>query len=303
MEFHLKDFGSYFIGGNSVEITEGQPEIVNFTRTANYNYDPRGHHFVGQAYVQYFVPQNRLDEPPVVLVHGGGMTGTNWETTPDGRLGWIQLLLKRGYEVHVIDNVERGRSGFAPEIYKGKPITRTHEEAWELFRFGKPENFESRLAFDKQLFPTEHFDHFTKSIVPRWLTNSQLQVDALTELLDQLGTAILITHSQGGEVGFDAAKKTSAHLAKIIALEPSGWPLDLTSFKNTELILLAGDYLDCADHWSERRTGWQKLIHDFGKLGVRANYIDLKAELKPGNSHMIMMDQNNEDCLELAFSN
>lgn len=302
MTISLRDFGSYFVGGTPFEVTDGSPEPVNFTRSASYLHDPRGHHFYGQAYVQYFVPQERLDRPPVVLVHGGGMTGVNWETTPDGRPGWLQLLLKRGYEVHVIDNVERGRSGFALEVFEGKPITRTHEEAWEIFRFGQSKNFANRLAFEGQLFPTEYFDHFVKSIVPRWLTTAELQVDALTQLLNKLGTATLITHSQGGEIGFDAALKSESRIEQIIALEPSGWPEDPALLQSIDISLLAGDFLDCAEHWTKRNDWWKKLVNDLNSLGNRANYIHLPTDIRPGNSHMIMMDHNNEECLEVVLA-
>ena len=57
------------------------------------------------------------------------MHGSTWETTPDGRPGWINLLLAQGYEVHVLDNVERGRSGFAPGLWRDDPILRSQEEA------------------------------------------------------------------------------------------------------------------------------------------------------------------------------
>ena len=42
----------------------------------------------------------------------GGLTGACWETTPDGRPGWLHNFLSAGFAVYVLDNVERGRSGF-----------------------------------------------------------------------------------------------------------------------------------------------------------------------------------------------
>jgi len=102
--YALEDFGSYTIGGRTHQVTVGQPREVNFTQSASYVYDPRGHFSVEHAYVQYFVPKNRNCYPPVLLVHGGGMHGSTWETTPDGRPGWLNQLVSLGFEVHVRDN-------------------------------------------------------------------------------------------------------------------------------------------------------------------------------------------------------
>jgi hypothetical protein len=63
---------------------------------------------------------------PVLLWHGGGMTGFTWETTPDGRPGWLWRFLQAGYEVMVSDAVERGRSSWAmfPQVYKEAAVFR-----------------------------------------------------------------------------------------------------------------------------------------------------------------------------------
>ena len=44
------------------------------------------------------------------MVHGGSQTGTNFTGTPDGREGWAQYFVRRGYAVYVVDGVARGRS-------------------------------------------------------------------------------------------------------------------------------------------------------------------------------------------------
>ncbi|MEM8554982.1 MAG: hypothetical protein AAGF71_09195 [Pseudomonadota bacterium] len=158
MVYSLQTFGSYTVGGRVAQVTEGDPYDVQFTRTASYTVDPHGHFAIEHAYVQFFVPEHRNGAPPVVLVHGGGMTGSCWDTTPDGRPGWLQGLIARGYEVHVVDNVERGRAGFAPGHWDGEPLLRSMEEAWHLFRIGPPEGFADRRAFAGQLFPVAHLE-------------------------------------------------------------------------------------------------------------------------------------------------
>jgi pimeloyl-ACP methyl ester carboxylesterase len=49
--------------------------------------------------------------PPILLIHGGGATGASWRATPDGRRGWADLLVERGYECWITDWPGTGRSG------------------------------------------------------------------------------------------------------------------------------------------------------------------------------------------------
>ncbi len=293
--YRLRDFGSYTVGGRIAEVTTGTPRRVNFTRTASFNVDPRGHFAIEHAYVQYFIPEARNEAPPVVLLHGGGMSGSCWDKTPDGRPGWLQLLLARGYEVHVVDNVERGRAGFAPGHWQGDPLLRSMEEAWTLFRIGPREGFAARKPFDGQQFPVEQFDAFARWFVPRWLTTSGVQTDALLAVLDRTGPATVICHSQGAEIAFDAHRRNPSGFAALIALEPSGYPGDPAEMTGTPTRILAGDYLETDPAWITRRAAWRALATG----GVR--FIEAP-EIGTGNSHMLMCDRNAHDILDVALA-
>ncbi|MEP1696501.1 MAG: alpha/beta fold hydrolase [Paracoccaceae bacterium] len=297
MSYRLRDFGSYTAGGRSHHVTTGTPKQVQFTRTASYEVDPRGHFAVEHAYVQFFIPEVRNAEPPVVLVHGGGMSGSCWETTPDGRPGWLHLLLTRGYEVHVVDNVERGRAGFAPGLWEGDPLLRSMEEAWVLFRIGTKEGFATRTPFDGQKFPVAYFDTFARSFAPRWLHTTQLHTNALVAVLRKTGPAIVICHSQGGEITFDAQAKAPELFKRIIALEPSGLPSDFAAVRDLDITILAGDFLDTAPHWQKRSVDWTEFA-----AAASSTVQQQKTLLTKGNSHMLMMDKNSDLILELMLT-
>jgi hypothetical protein len=70
-----------------------------------------------QMYVEERVPARRTHPYPIVMVHGGTMSGVNFTGTPDGREGWAQYFVRTGYSVYVVDQPGRGRSGYSPSTY------------------------------------------------------------------------------------------------------------------------------------------------------------------------------------------
>ena len=89
-----------------------QPRGPLVLKSASYFYvggkiDPRGKGspIVGHMYVEYMIPQRLRSPYPIVMVHGGNQTGTNFTGTPDGREGWAQYFVRRGYAVYIVDQV------------------------------------------------------------------------------------------------------------------------------------------------------------------------------------------------------
>src|SRR6476620_3276726 len=70
-----------------------------------------------QMYVEERVPARRTHKFPIVMVHGGTMSGVNFTGTPDGREGWAQYFVRQVYAVYVVDQPGRGRSGYLPGTY------------------------------------------------------------------------------------------------------------------------------------------------------------------------------------------
>jgi hypothetical protein len=126
----LKEMGSFHVGGREVAIS-GKPvkEVVFTPGGVPAKVDPNGVYQVEQMYVQYFIPQNQRGALPLLMWHGGGLTGVTYETTPDGREGWVNYFIKKGWDVYNSDAVERGRSGWAmyPDVFKGEPVFLTKE--------------------------------------------------------------------------------------------------------------------------------------------------------------------------------
>ncbi len=80
---------------------------------------PNGTYQVEQMYSQYFLVQNRKGKLPLLMWHGGGLSGVTYETKPDGKPGWLNYFLRQGWDVYISDAMERGRSGWTNQ-FKGE---------------------------------------------------------------------------------------------------------------------------------------------------------------------------------------
>ena len=292
--FALAAMGSFHVGGRELVISGEPLRTTAFTPHTTVTYDPNGHYAIEPAYVQWFRPAQPVTDRPLLLVHGGGLTGASWETTPDGRPGWMELLLRRGFPVFVIDNVERGRAGFCalPGVWDGAPLARNAEWAWELFRFGPKAGYPDR-PFPGQRFPIAHMAAFARSFVPRWTSTNDAQVAALVAAIRRIGPLDLICHSHGGELALRAAAACPEQVRAVVALEPSGYTDDLDPIRQRVLTVL-GDFLDCDPYATARTARMRAFAAGLAARGVRNELREMAARGRPGHSHMLMMDLGSE---------
>jgi len=292
------DYRTFFVGGQRVALEGQAVREIRFTQSAPaFGHDPNGTYHVHQAYVQVFSPEAAA-RPPMLLHHGGGMTGAVWETTPDGRPGWLQLSLAAGYRTYVIDNVERGRAGW-PAVHRdalGPPLLRTEEEAWSLFRMGRREDHERRRPFAQQRFPVEALEAFTAQLVPRWLAHGAAGARALAELLQRSGPMVVVAHSQGAECVLAAVDACPERVLALVLIEPSATPESIDSLVQHRIpvALMTGDYLDCCALWQELDAAYRDLIDRIRGRGGTADHLDLNVEAGRGFSHLPMMDHGND---------
>src|SRR5260370_28736200 len=88
--------GYFFVGGKYSTVADKQ--LMN-----------------GQIYVEYQIPKKRTQTYPLVIVPGAAQTATNFNGTTDGREGWTQHFLRRGYAVYIVEQPGRGRSSHQPD--------------------------------------------------------------------------------------------------------------------------------------------------------------------------------------------
>ena len=213
----IADQGCFYVGGRYVDGKSGRSRL-------------------GQMFVQYQVPAKRRYPHPVVMIHGGGQTAVNFISTPDGRRGWADDFLASGYAVYLVDQPGRGRSG-----YFGGYGESIHRDAATIAgRFSAPET--------KKLWPQAElhtqwpgngiddaaFDQFYASQVASMTDIAALEAmmrEAGAALLDRIGPAILLTHSQGGPFGWTIGDARPRLVKGILAIEPNGAPVYEQKFK------------------------------------------------------------------------
>lgn len=296
MTYALKDFGSFHVGGRKIVATGIPKRVMSYTpASAPREKDPNGLYWIDQAYVQYFIPEDSGDRLPIVMLHGGGLTGMTWDTTPDGRPGWLQLFVSWGYPVYVVDQPERGRAGFSvvPDTWQGEPISRAAEEAWTLFRFGDAEGFAERRPYDPCDFPVEALDAFVMQAVPRWTTTREIHHAAFKEVVARVGPCIVICHSQGGDAAHAAAVDRPDLVRQFVALEPSAFAPDLGALRldGQRYLYVYGDYIPRHDMWTELDGVARENVERLRAAGADVTWLDLPEVGLPGASHMLMMDR------------
>jgi pimeloyl-ACP methyl ester carboxylesterase len=186
----------------------------------------------GAEYVEVMVPKKIRHPYPIVIFHGAGQTGTDWLETPDGRPGWTYFFLKQGYTVYMVDYPARGRSAYVPDV-DGNLTIRTAQNLEQVFTdIGAQGNWPQAKKFTqwpgKGKMGDPIFDTFAKTQV-QFLAGgkqAQLNLDAHMALLDMIGSpVILLTHSQGGEFGWQIADARPKLVKAIITAEPAGPPI------------------------------------------------------------------------------
>jgi pimeloyl-ACP methyl ester carboxylesterase len=190
----------------------------------------------GQMFVEKLTPAKRRHPYPIVLIHGAAQTATNWMGTPDGREGWAQFFCSQGYDVYMVDQPARGRSAWQESV-DGK--LSTFDAKTEESLFSVPEQY---LLWPQAKFHTQWpgngpkhgkigdpiFDQFYSSQVQ--FVESETETEKLIQhaaaaLLDRIGPAIVLTHSQSGTFGWLIADVRPKLVKAIVAIEPSGPPM------------------------------------------------------------------------------
>ena len=316
----IQEQGSFAAGG-SVFTAPGQFD-------AKKPLDPAGQTYHGDhAYVFYQIPENP-HKYPIVMLHGAGQFSRTWETTPDGREGFQNIFLRRGFATYLVDQPRRGNAGRS--MVEGTVTPKPDEQLWfNQFRVGVwPDYFKGvQFSHDKEAL-NQYFRQMTPNTGP---FDVNVISDAMSAVMDKTGPAILFTHSQGGGPGWYTAMKNSK-VKGIIAFEPgSGFvfpegevPPEMPSAFDTlkgeavpmaqfaaltriPILIIYGDNIPdkpvsmpAQDSWRVRLAmarEWRDVVN---KHGGNVTVIHLPEIGITGNTHFAFSDLNNVQIADLV---
>ncbi len=211
---YLDKHGVFYVGGKLVD-------------------GPNGTLMQGQMYVEAYVPKDIRHETPLVLIHGAWASGVCWMGTPDGRDGWLEYFLKKGFIVYIVDQPSRGRSGAHSELGEKKwtiPLEGARNSfAGEKGGLGAAKEHtqwpQSSRMTDKGL--DEVLENLYAMQVESLVNQTECQRlfrDAGIELLKKIGPAILIGHSQAGPYTWILGDACPGLVKAAVAIEPTGPP-------------------------------------------------------------------------------
>lgn len=314
----IQEQGSFAIGG-TVLSTPGTYDAIQRS--------PAGQTLHGDhAYVFYQVPANarRL---PLVMWHGIGQFSKTWETTPDGREGYQNIFLRRGFPVYLIDQPRRGNAG---RTTKGATVTPTPDEQdwFGTFRIGIWPNYFPGVQFARDSATlNQYFRQMTPDTGP---LDPALNADAITALFAKIGPAILVTHSHSGGMGWRVGSR-SPNVRAIISYEPgsgfifpegevpppvpmaggtmaaAGVPLaEFMPLTKIPIIIYYGDNIPAEqianpgqDGWRARMVMARKWRDAVNRHGGDVTVVHLPEVGLRGNTHFPFSDLNNLEVADL----
>ena len=317
----IQEQGSFAVGGTVLQ----NPGVYDPIKRT-----PAGQTFHGDhAYVFYQVPLNAR-KLPLVFLHGAGQFSKTWETTPDGREGFQNIFLRRGFGVYLLDQPRRGDAGRSTVPVSITPTP--DEQFWfDTFRVGVWPEYFPGVQFPRDAASLDqYFRQMTPNTGP---FDAGVISDAVVALFNKVGPGILVTHSQGGGPGWLTAIK-SENTRAVISYEPGsgfvfpsgevpapmpsaagtleavGIPLqDFMKLTKIPIVIYYGDYIPAQPSVNPGQDGWRvrlamaRLWADaVNRYGGDVTVVHLPEMGIRGNTHFPFSDLNNVEIADVLSS-
>jgi pimeloyl-ACP methyl ester carboxylesterase len=262
-----------------------------------------------QMYVEHWIPREVGHPCAVVLIHGGYGQGTDWISTPDGRRGWVSLLIEQGHKVYCVDRPGQGRNPYHPWVNGAfDPQAPTFERVAATVGNAGGQQVAAHTQWPG---PGDVNDPAIAQIVasrgqPMAINDVTLAMwgsrGAL--LLDEVGPAVLVTHGDGALFAWAAARERPDLVRAIVAVEPSAPSLQPrppgigSADAGLYEPLLTIPICVVSAEASASDAADSKLVASLRNGGTRVEHIRLGERGIRGNGPMPMAEKNNREVLQ-----
>jgi hypothetical protein len=261
------------------------------------------------GYVEYQIPHNPRKVP--LLMWHSSSTKT-WDTTFDGREGFKNIFLRRGFPVYIVEGPRIGRAGWGCAEWTYVPDLGRDQRTIAGFRLGSWTPPNPIQFFPGVQFPTDDEDALDQLLRGRYpefndFENAVLESDETAKLVKDIGPVTILSHSGSGIRGWLTAIRSNK-VVGVVAYEPvelvfppgeapaGQFEVSMEEFLKLTKIpiqIVWGDYVDQVPFWVASFAASQK----FMEL-VNANSGDVEILHLPdigitGNTHFAMSDLNN----------
>jgi pimeloyl-ACP methyl ester carboxylesterase len=294
--------GSMEAGGRTILCTTNDGGDPNSTRW------PTGHVVVDNVYATYQYPADQRYPYPILFNSGGGHTARVYDTTPDGREGWLTLFVREGFPVYGVDRPNTGRSGTdvckinAVKLGKAPPselpaINRyAAESSWVTFRWGP----KFGVPYPNTQFPVDHADDYYPQTVSTYRDPAETQksVAAFSALIDKIDSPVIIqSWSSSGLLGYLTAVERPEKVKAILAVETSVTAFDLIPAEGRQKLAKIPIYVIIGDHAQDRVDASRKFQKEMAAIGGHVTVDVLPEAGIHGNGHTMMMERNNKQIM------
>lgn len=184
----------------------------------------------------------------------------------------------------------------------------SRERAWVFFRVGATYG----TPFPGSQFPLDALDQYTSQLVPNAEATlpgaGANTVKALAALLDKIGPAVVMVHSQSGAYGMDLVRARADKMRGFINVEGNCAPVSTEEvskvFAKVPLLSVWGDNSHGAPgpNGDARRDGCAATVAAVKSAGGSARLLMLPEAGHKGNTHMLMLDKNNIAIADLIIA-
>ena len=268
-----------------------------------------GHLVINHVYASYLYPQEQRYPYPILFNPGGGHTARFYDTTPDGREGWLTLFARAGFPTYGVDRVNTGRSG--SDICKlnavrlGRapisdiPIANRYsaEASWVSFRWGP----KFGTAYPNTQFPIEAADAYYAQTLTTYRDPAETQksVAAFAALIDKIDApgVIIQSWSSSGLLGYLTAAERPNKVKGILAIESSTTAFDDIPKDKKQILAKIPIIIMVGDRAPDRNESSRKFQKEMAALGG-----DVTVDILPeagiyGNGHTLAAEKNNKQTM------